>query len=58
MEDLTDSTKIRKWSSRKPAIDTLDSSKIKKTAADSKAKGKKSDLHTACVVNSYQRKDA
>ena len=42
----------------KPDIDTLDSSRVKKTAADSKAKGKKPDLHAACLVNSCQGKDA
>ena len=31
---------------------------MKKTAAYSKAKGKKQDLHADCLVNSYQVKDA
>ena len=36
-------TRLKKGNGRlgKPAIDTLDSSMVKKTAADSKAKGKK-----------------
>ena len=38
----------RKWCLGKPSINTLDSSMMKKTAADSKAKGKKNmDLHAA-----------
>ena len=42
----------------KPAIDTLESSMMKKMATDSKAKGKKWDLHMACLVNSCQGKNA
>ena len=39
---------------RKLAIDTP----MKKTPADSKAKERNLDLHTACLVNSCQGKDA
>ena len=39
-------------------MDVLDSSLMKKMAADLKAKGKNMDLHTACLVNSCQGKDA
>ena len=36
----------------------LDSSMIKKTAAQLKTKGKKLDPHATCVVTSCQEKDA
>ena len=51
---------LKKGNSRrgKLAIDTLDSSMMKKTAADSKAKGKKPGSHAACLVNSCQGKEA
>ena len=48
----------RKWSSWKPAIVTLDSSMMKKTAAYSKAKGKKPGSTCAIMVISCQGKDA
>ena len=42
----------------KPAIDTLDSSVWKKTAADSKPKERNMDLHSASLVNCCLGKDA
>ena len=44
----------------KPAIDVLDSSLMKKTAANSKTKGDKKTLdpHAIFVINSCQGKDA
>ena len=50
----------RKWPLGKLAVDTLDLSMMMKTAADSKAKGKKrgSTIQVACLVTCCQGKDA
>ena len=54
-EDFTDLTKKGNDRLRKQAIDTLDLSMMKKMAANMKAKGKKLDLHTACLVAVWER---
>ena len=48
MEDFTDSTSKIEWLYWEPALDTLDSSMMKKTAADSKTIGKK--LGSTCSL--------